>query len=355
MRQAAGRCKQFASWAIIGDNGGMKQQPKSAWPFNPNFPEEFSFPAFGSAQWLELLFWPAREDDAAKVARCNKIEICSKKIKAGDWQYVWGEIYADNPFATNPPLVTETYFSMKKANGWVETLLDAKRFWQEEINVWAVQMTEKEFEKTNPNDAHVSTYAYYDDCKNRCKVFCHRFHIYQQARYRWHEHLLEKHCKRALGQLTERIKDDKKPKTALEARACLIGWLSQQRGNKEHHFVEEFTRRKPTSEKKAERLFFDKERCASSSATYRSTPDKMGWLILTWPIWNYYGWKWAHLNNAVLEKFRFDRDVVEHRGADIIKELCPRAAGRLHISERPRGRGANKNPPLWDFAMQISA
>jgi len=335
----------------------MNQSPKNPWPFNPKFPRAFSFPAFGTAKWLALLFWPAREDKAARVARDKRIKICAEKIKAGDWQYVWGEIYAENPFATQPPLKIEylTYFSMKNPEGWVETLLDAKRFWQEEINVWAVQMTEEEFEKTNPKGANVFTYANYDDGKAYCEGFCRRFHIYQQARYRWHEHLLEKHCRRTLRKLTERIKNDKAPKTALEARACLIGWLSQQRGNAGHHLVKEFTRRKPTQEKKTERFFFDKERCALSSASYRSAPDKMGWLILTWPIWNFHNWKWAHLDKAVLEKFRFDKDVVEHRGADIIKELCHRAAGRLHISERPRGRGADEEPPLWDFAMQISA
>jgi hypothetical protein len=56
MSQVAGGIKQFASLAFIGSSAimaGVNQSPRqNDWPFNPNFPGAFSFPAFGTVEWL---------------------------------------------------------------------------------------------------------------------------------------------------------------------------------------------------------------------------------------------------------------------------------------------------------------
>ena len=60
-----------------------------------------------------------------------------------------------------------------------------------------------------------------------------------------------------------------------------------------------------------EKKAFHAERTHPSNRRYRITrsapsrPDEMGWLILTWPIWNFYGWKWAHIAEALIKKFEF--------------------------------------------------
>jgi hypothetical protein len=137
----------------------------------------------------------------------------------------------------------------------------------------------------------------------------------------------------------------------------------------------------------------------------------MGWLILSWPIWNHYGWRWVQIGNALIQKFR----VVDKKGKTIdflktrrarmfkivrsnldenssmpaedflalyakhllsptnkeaewqrlarkrsddkaIEQLAIRAVGWLEILPRPKGRAKDKdeNPPLWDFATRIS-
>ncbi|HEY5298633.1 MAG TPA: hypothetical protein VIK59_12000 [Verrucomicrobiae bacterium] len=379
-----------------------------SWAFNPLFPRAFSFPDFGTAKWLALTIWSRFAGDASKIP-------CADKIKAGNplnWQCVWGDIYAHNSLPSPPAWIPNTTnYSMKHPEGYVQTLLDAQRFWEIEINAWAMEMVEKEYEAPNPDNDKMAVwncanFSDWPDGVKLCEHFCRRFHAYQQARYRWHEHLLEKHCDRALG------KRDKKPQTPLEARACLIGWLSRQRGYARHPLVTSFTRRKARSEKKQERYFFDKDRCAPSKHRYRVTPDEMGWLILVFPIWNFYKWRWTDIGEAVIKKFRFgnrdfmptsrkrfhnairensdkedsmpmenwlalfnkylanptpeekemhedwEREVHIQRGASAFEELAKLAIGdglAKQIEPRPSGRGTNQKPPLWDFAQQISA
>ena len=159
-----------------------------SWAFNPNFPKPFSFPAFGTVKWLALAIWSRFAGDASKVP-------CADKITSGDWQWVWGEIYAHNSLPSPPVWIPDTTnYSMKHPEGWVQTLLDAQRFWEIEINAWAMGMVEKEFRETNDDGLWLSHYAEWPGFTSQCEWFCRRFHDYQQARYRWHEHLLEKHC-----------------------------------------------------------------------------------------------------------------------------------------------------------------
>lgn len=169
-----------------------------SWPFNPKFPQAFSFPDFGTAEWLAFSVWTKFSGDASKIP-------CADKIKAGNpliWQIVWRDIFAHNPVRSPAGWIPNTTdYSMKSPEGWVQTLLDAPRFW-EEINTWAMEMVEKEFKETNSGDFELDAYANFtdiSDSKEKCEHFCRRFHTYQQARYRWHEHLLERHCERALG------------------------------------------------------------------------------------------------------------------------------------------------------------
>jgi hypothetical protein len=110
------------------------------WAFNPNFPKPFSFPDFGTAEWLALTIWSRFAGDVSKIP-------CADKIKAGNplnWQCVWGDIYAYNSLPSPPTWIPDTTnYSMKNPEGWVQTLLDAQRFWQIEINAWAMEMVEK--------------------------------------------------------------------------------------------------------------------------------------------------------------------------------------------------------------------
>lgn len=307
---------------------------------------------------------------------------------------------------------------MKHPEGWVQTLLDAERFWLFEINAWAMEMTEKEFRETNKDG--VSSYHYtLADAPNgeaKCEWFCRRFHAYQQARYRWHEHLLEKHCERALGKHAPGTPTGYIPQAPAEARASLIGWLSKQRGFAKHPLAR-------TSFKGKERTAFDSERANPSSRRYRRTrlapsrPDEMGWLILTWPVWNFYSWRWTDIAEAVIEKFRIvdakgkpldllktsrkrfqkalrqnldannsmpaenalalidkflchptrkenekqadlERTTRNRRRDKAIEKLARSAIGNelaRQILPRSKGPGANEKPPLWDFAQQIHA
>jgi hypothetical protein len=387
-----------------------------SWPFNPNFPKPFSFPACGTAQWLALAMWSRFAGDASKIP-------CADKITSGDWQWVWGEIYAHNSLPSPPVWIPDTTnYSMKHPEGWVQTLLDAQRFWEIEINAWAMEMVEKEFRKTNDDGLWLSHYAEWPGFTAQCEWFCRRFHAYQQARYRWHEHLLEKHCERALGRdalLNAKNYAPKSegyiPKTAAEARATLIGWFSKQHGFEEHPLA-------TTLFTGGEKTAFDSERVNPSSHRYGTTsrPDEMGWLILTWPVWNYHRWRWMDVAKAVINKFRFvdakgkpldflktsrrrlqktihensdandsmpaekalasfyeclsnptpkekemhddhERTVriqIRRNKAKAIEKVCRLAIGselEKKILKRPIGRGTDKEPLLWDFAQQISA
>ena len=140
----------------------------------------------------------------------------------------------------------------------------------------------------------------------------------------------------------------------------------------------------------------------------------MGWLILTWPVWNFHGWRWTDIAEAVIKKFKFvdakgrpldflktgrkrlqkalrknsnangsmpaeqalalfrehlftptprennmhedwERTVRSRRNNKALEQLCRRAAGWLEISKRPKGRGMAEPPPLLSFAQQFSA
>ena len=192
------------------------------WPFNPNFPRAFSFPAFGTAEWLALAWWNPTKGDAGKIPNADKIKAGAKL----DWRKVWRDICAFNQTepATWPGYIPNTtHYAMKNPEGWVETLLDAERFWLSEINGWALGMVEREFRETNHDGVHLYAYSGLPEGEVQCEWFCRRFHAYQQARYRWHEHLLEKHCERALGRHAPRTPAGYIPTTAVEARASLIG------------------------------------------------------------------------------------------------------------------------------------
>jgi hypothetical protein len=304
---------------------------------------------------------------------------------------------------------------MKHPEGWVQTLLDADGFWPIEINAWALEMTEKEFRETNDDGLWLSHYAEWPAFTAQCEWFCRRFHAYQQARYRWHEHLLEKNCERALGAHAPSKSMGHVPKTAMEARASLIGWFSTQQGFEKHPLA-------TTLFKGGEKTAFDSERANPSSHRYRTTsrPDEMGWLILTWPIWNFHGWRWMDIAEAVIKKFRFvdangkqldflkpsrkrlqkalrenadandsmpaekalalfykflsnptpkekemhddhERTVrirIRRNKAKAIEKVCRPAIGsklEKQILPRPKGRGAAEKPQLCNFAQQISA
>ncbi|MEI9866391.1 MAG: hypothetical protein WDN00_17915 [Limisphaerales bacterium] len=269
----------------------------------------------------------------------------------------------------------------------------------------------KEFDKTNESPLLARPF---DLDINQCKQLCRRFHAYQQARYRWHEHLLEKHCERALGasSLFGYI-----PKATTEARASLMGWLSKQRGYAESLLVKDFRRQiraKNSTLSANDKKSFHAEREHPSGHRYRtdSKPDEMGWLILTWPIWNFYKWRWTDIGEVLIKKFQFgDRDFLPtsrkrlkkalrgnfdvndsmpaenamalfdkylrnptrkekemhhdwesevhiRRSASAFEELAKLAIGgglAKEIEPRPKGRGTNQKPTLWNFAQQISA
>ena len=389
----------------------VNQPQQIAWPFNPNFPKAFSFPAFGTAEWLALAWWQDCKGDAAKFPDADKIR-AGAQLK---WRCVWAEIYSRYSVTPPPDWIPDTaHFSMKHPEGWVQTLLDVERFWLVEINIWALQMMKMEFEEINGKP--LAAWPFPSDA-SQCEQLCRRFYAYQQARYRWHEHLLEKHCERVLGKQAPGTPIGYIPATAKEARASLIGWLSKQEGFEDYPLVR-------TSFKKGERTAFDSERAHPSSRRYRNTrsapsrPDEMGWLILTWPIWNFYGWRWMEVAKAVIEKFRFldangkpsdflktsrkrlqaalrensdangsmpaekalalfyehlfnptPKEKEKHddwkwtvrsrsRMSKEYEKLCRLAIGsglEKQILPRPRGRGTDDKPPLWDFALQISA
>jgi hypothetical protein len=395
---------------------GMKQSPQQfSWPFNPNSPRKFSFPVFGSAEWLALAWWSECRGDTANIPDVDKIKGGTKL----NWQVVWKNIYTQNSLPVSMEWIsTTTNYSIKRPGAWAQTLLDTQRFWQIEINGWAMQMVSAEFQEINGQA--LAAWPFPSDA-SQCEHLCRRFHAYQQARYRWHEHLLEKHCERALGDNAPGTPNGYIPKTGAEARASLIGWLSKQRGYANSALVRDFRRQiraKNSTLSLSEKKAFHAERAHPSGHRYRNTaspplrPDEMGWLILTWPIWNFYHWRWPDIGRALIEKFRFgDRDflgtsrgrlqkalrqnssakgsmpaedalalflkhlcnptpkekerhvdweirVRSHAGEKAVEKLARFAiGGRLakQILRRPKGRGTDEKPPLWDFALQISA
>jgi hypothetical protein len=428
------------------------------WPFNPNFPQTFSFPAFGTVEWLALAWWRDCKGGTTNIRDADKIRVGAKL----NWQEIWFGIYQLNHPATHCRFLNRIHFadanaarsfgvegwkgaptevsvisfpdtehySLTKPGEWVETILNADRFWWYDINAWALECVEKEFRILNPSGVHLAAYGIGADPNGakakQCEHFCRRFHAYQQARYRYHEHLLEKYCERALGSHASRTPAGYIPTTAAEARASVIGWLSKKRGYATNPLVKEFRRAiraKNSTLSLKEKKAFRAERMYPSNRRYRITrsipsrPDEMGWLILTWPVWNFSGWKWAHVAEALIKKFEFvdakgepldflkasrkrlqmalrakldenhsmpaddalalfakylfnptpkekelhadwERRVQSRRGEKAFEQLARLAIGdRLEkqILPRPKGRVTDKKPPLWDFAQQISA
>lgn len=420
------------------------------WPFNPNFPQAFLFPAFGSAEWLAVALWRDCKGDAT-------IKIKPEVIK--DWRSKWFWIYQLNCQAAHCRFLNRIQFanadsarsfgvggwkgtpskasvvafpdtehySLTRQGEWVETLLDADRFWQHDINAWAFECVQEEVRFLNPGSGDLVTFCMGADADGKnemqCEQFCRRFYAYQQARYRYHGHLLEKHCERALGNHGPGTPAGYIPTTVEEARASLIGWLSAQRGSARNPLVKEFrrtlARTKLSTLSLGEQKAFRAERTHPSDRRYRITrsapsrPDELGWLILTWPIWNSHGWKWADITEALVNKFRFvdakgkpldflktsrrrlqkalhanldnkhsmpadnalryieeyllsptpeeeemhqswDRTLRSRRDDKAIEQLCRQAAGWLPIAQRPKGRGTDKKPPLWEFVHRIS-
>jgi len=249
------------------------------WPLNPGFPDSFSFPAFGSERWLNLSLKCEPAGDATAIS----------SITPQEWQGVWRDICGKHYTASQCFLLAPELkdYWRPDPGRWAETLLDTEKFWAEDINAWALYCVDTENEH-RPQSEALSP-----------ELSCQRFHAYQRARYRWHEYLLEKNCARALGKAAS-----KNPKNDAEARACLIGWLSRQRGFSKHSLVAEFTRRKPGREHKGERTLFDKERTAPSKTSWRrKNRNEIPWLILTWPVWNSGAWNSADVRQALGVKF----------------------------------------------------
>lgn len=427
----------------------VDQSQQCLWPFNPNFPQAFSFPGFGTAGWLALALWRDCKGDAtikikAEVNRNWQTRwfwICQLNERAAHSRFLNRIRFADAESARSmgvdrwqgtPTEASVVSFPETERLGltnlgkWVETLLSADNFWWYDINAWAFEHVEAEFRILNPSGGHLAAYGIGTDVDGakakQCEQFCRCFYAYQQARYRYHEHLLEKHCERALGNYAPGTPAGHIPVTPAEARASLIGWLSKRRGCAESPLVKEFrriARAKKSTLSLGEKKAFQAERTHPSNRRYRITrsaprrPDEMGWLILTWPIWNFHGWKWAHIAEALIKKFEFvdtkgkpldflkssrkrlgrklranldknnsmpaddflalfanhllnptpkekamhedwERTVRSRRDEKAFEQLCRRAAGWLPISERPKGRGTDEEPPLWGFAQQLS-
>jgi hypothetical protein len=55
------------------------------WPINPNFPHAFSFPPFGTAEWLALAWWRDCKGDATKIRDADRIRAGAKL----NWQDIW--------------------------------------------------------------------------------------------------------------------------------------------------------------------------------------------------------------------------------------------------------------------------
>ncbi|MDA1273873.1 MAG: hypothetical protein O2960_07455 [Verrucomicrobia bacterium] len=365
-------------------------------------------------KWLAVALWGITKGDTARISDAEG-EGASMPL---DWQAVWGNIYHTNSRAESESPMTKTadlsHYTLPNAGDWVQTLLDPDSFWRD-INGWALHWTLEEFDALNapefskPRTEWPSIWQ-----PAQAEHHCRRFHAYQRARYRYHEYMLEKHCERALGTHAPGSPTGHIPATPSETRACLIGWLSKQRGFAKHSLVEKFRqalRRKRNPLSLVEKKAFHAERQFPSKRPWRANPDEVGWLILTWPVWNFYRWRWSDVAFAVHWKFRSagdnnrelrpisshsnspdkeDKDAsgldanskegfrelllrhcydIEayrswerlHRkqsgGDKAIVQICRRTIG-LEIIERPVGspnRQLETNEPsLWDFAPLIS-
>jgi hypothetical protein len=123
-----------------------REEPqRTSWPPNPNFPNAFLFPPFGTLEWLVLALFSVFKGDTTNIPGADRIRAgtCLK------WQRVWGEIVVRNDWAKlrrSPPgsLRDSRHYIPKSPGEWVETLLDAGKFWSD-LNGWALECVEKEF------------------------------------------------------------------------------------------------------------------------------------------------------------------------------------------------------------------
>ena len=76
----------------------------------------------------------------------------------------------------------------------------------------------------------------------------------------------------------------------------------------------------------------------------------MGWLILIFPIWNFYKWRWTDIAAAVIKKFEF----VDARGnpLDFLKTSRKRFAKSVARKFQREGFNASRKMH-WHFSMNI--
>jgi len=261
------------------------------------------FPDFGSVPWLSVSLWSRARGELKgirKLPHLLKLEPpgCDsgqaiERIEQGaplKWPILWSWIH--HPIA---PLAPDwSHYKIRNAGQWVETLLDANTFWRD-INSWSLGCAVREFERLH-EPAEIIWQP------KHAKHLCRRFHAYQHARYRWHEYMLERHCERCTDQSR-----GYRLETAEEAQAALIGWLSRQRGFAKHKKVRAFHRAMEGKRRALslhEEKSFHAERQRPSKRSWRANGDKIGWLILAWPIWDYYRWRFTEIEYAVRMKFR---------------------------------------------------
>ena len=79
----------------------------SDWPFNPNFPRAFSFPAFGTVEWLALAWWRDCKGSATQIRDADNIRT-GAKLK---WQTIWFGIYQLNHAAAYCRFLNRIHFA----------------------------------------------------------------------------------------------------------------------------------------------------------------------------------------------------------------------------------------------------
>ena len=80
----------------------MTEPSPYSWPFNPNFPQVFSFPAFGTAEWLALALWRDCKGDATIRIKADVIR---------NWQTKWFWIYELNHLAADCRFLKQIHFA----------------------------------------------------------------------------------------------------------------------------------------------------------------------------------------------------------------------------------------------------
>lgn len=375
---------------ILGKYGGYLTEG-SPWPLNPNHPKPFKFPQLGSQDWVNLSIGQS---------------IPTNRSEAGDldWKATWKRVYYGNYRGRTARILNWHRSGKLRAPNlidyfphdpgeWAETVLQELQL-RSDVNAFSLDCLIRELNELgeplwNPD---------------RAKWRCERFHSYQRARHRYHEYLAEKLCLQAISSRKE-----PKARDPFHMRAAMIGWLSRQRGFSKHRLVDgarQFfdTKRFQRENRQKERTCFDRERELQKSKRkpWRADPNIIGWLILTWPIWDCYKWSYPVLQRVIYLKFteinrkptrRFVRDrsrvlaEICHRISEtdglpvadfdnLISQLFPDTADLnrpthsenvkklvrtigLPLSPHPKGRpsavDAQKLPPCFSAATDVSA